>query len=153
MTASAITPLLVPSSAPHTQQRSAVQRGPLPLVAMPALRPIDAAVYGMAAMDDRGRITDRPVLSALGWIPGTSVHVEAKGDVAAVTAGCGGTGQVTAPGRIRLPASVRHRLDLRPGDRLLLVGRPAASLLLLYPPTALDALLASTELWPPAGPA
>jgi hypothetical protein len=119
---------------------------------MPALRRPDADVYGMAAMDDRGRITDRSVLRALGWIPGTSIHTEVAGAVAVLTARPGGPGQVTAPGHLRLPATVRHRLGLRPGDRMLLAGRPAASRLLLYPPATLDALLASTELTPSDGP-
>jgi hypothetical protein len=116
---------------------------------MPALRPPDAAVYGMEAMDDRGRLTDRSVLRALGWIPGTSIHIEVESGVAIVTARPDGSTQITAPGHLRLPATLRHR----PGDRVLIAGRPGASRLLLYPPAALDALLASTVLSPSGGPA
>jgi hypothetical protein len=120
---------------------------------MPALRPPDASVYGMAAMDDRGRLTERLVLRALGWTPGTSIYLNVDGCIAVVTAGPGGPNRITAPGHLRLPATVRHLLDLRPGDRMLLVARPAASRLLLYRPASLDALLASTVLTPSGGPA
>jgi hypothetical protein len=104
-------------------------------------------------MDDRGRLTDRPVLRALGWIPGTTLRMEVDGRVAVVTAGPRGSSQITAPGHLRLPATVRHQLGLRPGDRILLAARPAASRLMLYPPATLDALLATTALYPSGGPA
>jgi hypothetical protein len=118
---------------------------------MPALRSPDVAVYGMAAMDDRGRITDRLVLRSLGWIPGTSIHLDVIGDVA--VARPGGPIRITAPGHLRLPATVRHQLGLRPGDRVLLVARPATSRLLVYPATALDALLAGSRPASSGGPA
>ena len=108
-------------------------------------------MYGTAATDDRGRIADRLVLRALGWEPGTSIHVEVHGGVAVVTAGPGGPSRLTAPGHLRLPAKVRHQLGLRSGDRVLLVARPAALQLLLYPPAALDALLTSTGSTPSGG--
>lgn len=153
VTASAITPLFVPRSVPTTQHRAPSPRGPLPIAAMPALRPPDAAVYGMAAMDDRGRITDRSVLRALGWIPGTPIRMEVDGGVAVITAGPDGPSQITPPGHLRLPATVRHRLGLRPGNRMLLAAIPAAPRLLLYPPGTLDAVLASTALSPFGRPA
>jgi hypothetical protein len=37
-------------------------------------------VYGLAAVDCRGRIADQAVLRALGWLPGTCVEIrEARG--------------------------------------------------------------------------
>ncbi len=151
MTASAITPLFVPRSVSAPQRRSPSPRGPLPIAAMPALRSPDAPVYGMAAMDDRGRITDRLVLRSLGWIPGTSIHLDVHGDVA--VARPDGPSRITAPGHLRLPAIVRQQLGLRPGDRVLLVARPATSRLLVYTATALDALLAGSRPASSGGPA
>lgn len=65
MTAPAITPLLVPPSPSPTVPRPQSLRRPLPVAFVPAARPSDAAVYGMAAMDDRGRVTDRSLFRAL----------------------------------------------------------------------------------------
>lgn len=146
MTGLVITPLLVPPVAPAADHRAPSPRRALPLAAMPPVRPPDAAVYGMAAMDDRGRITDRPVLRALGWTPGTRTHVHVRHDIAIVTARSDGPHAVTAHGHLRLPVPVRHRLDLRPGDRMLLAAIPAEARLIVYPPAALDALLAASDL-------
>jgi hypothetical protein len=39
-----------------------------------------------------------------------------------------------------LLAATRHRLDLRPGDRVLLAAQPTQQTLVVYPPAALDEL-------------
>lgn len=151
MSAPAITPLLVPGTVRPTRHRPPPPRRALPLAALPALRPSDAAAYGMAAMDDRGRLSDRSVLDALGWVPGTAVGVDVEdgvGGAAALPATIpvalvvtGGSGRITPAGHLRLPAIVRHRLGLRAGDRVLLTAHPALARLVCYPPAALDALL------------
>lgn len=128
---------------PH--RSSAVAGGVLPLAAVPAPRPNDNAVYGMAAVDGCGRITDQVVLRALGWGPGTRIDVDVSGGVAVVAARSGGTGRVIAAGRFRLPAAVRHQLRIGPGDRVLLAARPPASRLVICPSVSLDALLPSAE--------
>jgi hypothetical protein len=98
----------------------------------------------MAAMDDRGRLSDRSVLGSLSWTPGTAVgvHVQDGIDGAAAVVVAGGSGRITAAGHLRLPAAVRHRLGLRAGDRVLLAAHPAAARLVCYPPATLDAVLA-----------
>ncbi|MGQ0573874.1 MAG: AbrB/MazE/SpoVT family DNA-binding domain-containing protein [Pseudonocardia sp.] len=123
------------------------------MAALPTPRPHDAAVSGMAAVDDRGRITDHVVLRALRWASGTSVGLEVSGGVATLTARPGGAGCITCVGRFRLPASVRHQLHLAPGDRVLLVAQPAASQLVVHPPAALDAILPGTGPSSPGDPA
>jgi len=149
-----LTPLFVPAVVPGSLQRRPVAaRTVLPLAAVPAPRPIDAAVYGMAAIDARGRIADLPIVRALRWDPGTCVGVEVDGGVAMLTARPDGVARVAHAGRVRLPASVRHQLRLAPGDRVLLVARPAAAQLVVYPPAALDAILSSTGLTASGGPA
>ncbi len=143
MTASTITPLLVPTSPTVARVLAARPRRPLPIATVPVPRPPDAAVYGMAAMDDRGRIADRSVLRVLGWDAGTRVRVDVDSGIAVVSAEPNGPSRITTSSHLRLAASVRHRLGLRPGDRMLLSASPTALRLRLYPPAALDAFLAS----------
>ena len=118
------------------------------------LRPsrVGGVLYGMATMDSRGRLAEQAVLRGLGWSPGTPTEVRVSGGLVFVAAGTGAGSAVTSHGHLRLPAIVRHCLGLRPGDRVLLVGRPAEAVLVLYPPTALDALLARPAADPSGGP-
>jgi len=46
----------------------------LPLPTVPTPR-ANATVYGLAAVDCRGRVTDQTVLHALGWAPGTRLDI------------------------------------------------------------------------------
>lgn len=99
-------------------------------------------MYGMAAMDDRGRIADRSVMTTtLGWSPGTVVEAAVDRGTLVITSATTGSMTITAQGFLRLPAPIRHQLGLRPGDRVLLAGDPYSAQLRLYPPATLDALL------------
>ena len=105
----------------------------------------DPVAYGMAAMDVHGRLSDRSVLDALGWAPGTAIGMDVEdgpGGPAAVAV-TGGSGRITVAGQLRLPARLRNRLGLRAGDRVLLAGHPAVARLVCYPPATLDAVLAA----------
>jgi bifunctional DNA-binding transcriptional regulator/antitoxin component of YhaV-PrlF toxin-antitoxin module len=52
-----------------------------------------------------------------------------------------GTFHVTGQGHLRIPAALRHRCGLEPGDRVLLAADPRQRQLVAYPPAALDALI------------
>jgi hypothetical protein len=151
----AITPLLVPGVLRPTRHRPPSPQRALPLAALPSLRPVDAVMYGMAAMDVHGRLSDRSVLGALSWVPGTTVGVEVEDGIggAAAVVVPGGSGRITPAGHLRLPATVRHRLGLRAGDRVLLAANPAVARLACYPPATLDAVLAGFSTIASGGPA
>jgi bifunctional DNA-binding transcriptional regulator/antitoxin component of YhaV-PrlF toxin-antitoxin module len=55
--------------------------------------------------------------------------------------GTSGASYVTAQGYLRLPARIRQRCGLWPGDRVLLAADPSELLLRVYPPSTLDKLL------------
>ena len=44
-----------------------------------------------------------------------------------------------------LPAAVRHWCGLKSGDRVLLTADPVADLLVVYPPTVLDDMVAQAQ--------
>jgi bifunctional DNA-binding transcriptional regulator/antitoxin component of YhaV-PrlF toxin-antitoxin module len=105
------------------------------------------AVYGITALDRNGRIADRVVLRALGWTTGVRLVIDATRTLVtlhpATDDSSGGGSCVTPQGYVRLPAQVRHRCDLRAGDRVLLAADPSQQMLRVYPPSTLDDLLAA----------
>jgi hypothetical protein len=102
-------------------------------------------VYGLSAVDDRGRLADRVVWRALGWTPGTRLQIRAAGGLVVVDADPGGAFAVTRQGHVRIPATIRHWYGLAAGDRLLLAADPALGQLVVYPPVALDRVTAALD--------
>jgi hypothetical protein len=99
----------------------------------------------MAAVDCRGRVADHAVLAALGWVAGTRLEIRETGGLLLVRAHPHGVFAVTGQGHLRLPAAVRRRCSLLPGDRVLLAADPAAGLLAVHPPAALDAMVTGSQ--------
>ncbi|AIJ23244.1 AbrB/MazE/SpoVT family DNA-binding domain-containing protein [Amycolatopsis methanolica] len=116
-------------------------RRTLPLPTMPVPRTSNV-VYGMAAVDCRGRVADRTVLTALSWTPGTRLDIREAHGLLLIRRDDHGMFGITKQGHLRLPAHVRHRCRLVPGDRVLLVTDPKRELVIVHPPAALDDLLA-----------
>jgi hypothetical protein len=141
---------VVPAVLPHSGRRPTAgdttgrsrSRGPLPL---PSLLPgrTSNVVYGLAALDDRGRLADLVVMRTLGWCAGQRLAITETGRVLTVHTEPTGNHHVTSQGHLRLPAPVRHRFGLTPGTRVLLAADPDRSRLTLYPPAALDRALSA----------
>jgi hypothetical protein len=147
---SPVVPRLLPRSGDRTVGHSGVVslvRGPLPLPLLITAR-TSAIVYGLSAVDDRGRVADRVVMRALGWSAGLRLAIRETGGVLTVRNDPDGGYQITSQGHLRLPAPLRHRCDLHAGDRVLLAADPHRSRLDIYPPAALDSLIT-----PPDDPA
>jgi bifunctional DNA-binding transcriptional regulator/antitoxin component of YhaV-PrlF toxin-antitoxin module len=95
----------------------------------------------MSVLDRGGRIADRATIEALDWTPGTRLHLDPGRTHFTLRAAIDGTLTVKDHRYLWLPAATRHRLDLRPGDRVLLAAKPTQQTLVVYPPAALDDLL------------
>ena len=140
MTAPPLAPV-IPSSAVQTSRqraRSAAGR-PLPLARPVPVPPTPAdVVYGIGRIDASGRIADRAVTSALGWRGGDRLTLTA--DAGVVTARRDPGGMITLPGRayIAIPAALRHRCGLQPGDRVLLAAVPGDDMLSAYSLAVVD---------------
>jgi hypothetical protein len=89
-------------------------------------------VYGIGRIDASGRVADQGLLAALGWRGGDRLTLTAEAGV--VTARRDPGGMVTVPERTYLviPAALRRRCGLAPGDRVLLAGAPADETLTAY---------------------
>jgi hypothetical protein len=141
-----ITPVVIPpTSLRHERQLAgapSAARRTLPLPAVPTPR-TSSVVYGLAAVDRRGRVADHTVVTALGWVPGTRLDIRETRGLLVIRTDTHGVFSVTTQGHLRLPAAVRHCCGLLPGDRVLLAADPQRGLLIVHPPAALDDLLAS----------
>jgi hypothetical protein len=100
-------------------------------------------VYGLATLDDRGRLADRAVVRALGWPARQRLAVRETAGLFLLSAATEGALEVTGQGHLRLPALLRHRYGLHAGDSLFLAADTRARRLVIYPPAALDALTAA----------
>jgi hypothetical protein len=148
---------VVPPALPRDRSRAlGVPGGPSLLrrsLPLPSLIPrrTSATVYGMSALDDRGRLADRAVMRALGWSAGVRLAIGETRGLLVVHADSGGTCQITRQGHLRVPAPLRHRCGLETGDRVLLAAECSQCRLVVYPPAAIDALIAPRHHTGPIG--
>ena len=98
-------------------------------------------MYGLGRMDESGRVADRAMTGALGWQPGDRLTLTAAAGV--VTARRDPGGMVTMPAKpyLVIPAELRRRCGLRPGDRVLLAVFPARDALAAYSFAVVDQAL------------
>lgn len=73
-------------------------------------------------MDESGRVGDRGMIGALGWQPGDRLTLIAAAGV--MVARRDPAGMVTMPAKpyLVIPAALRHRCGLQPGDHVLLAA-------------------------------
>jgi bifunctional DNA-binding transcriptional regulator/antitoxin component of YhaV-PrlF toxin-antitoxin module len=143
MTTPLIAPLIPPRSLPGGREHGrpgAARR--LPLAAAPEIPAApDDVVYGFGRMDESGRVADRAMTSVLGWRPGDRLTLTA--DAGVVIARRDPVGMVTMPAKpyVTIPAALRRRCGLRPGDRVLLAVFPARDTLAAYSFAVVDRAL------------
>ena len=122
----------------------------LPMAASPGQVPALAAdvVYGLGRIDASGRVADRTVTRALGWHGGDRLTLTASAGV--VTARRDPHGLAVLPPRhcIVIPATLRYRCGLLPGDPVLLAARPAEDTLTAYSLAVVDQALRALTPFP-----
>ena len=143
MTAPLIAPLIPPRARPGIREhgRAATARR-LPLAAAPEVPVVpDGVVYGTGRMDESGRVGDRAMIGVLGWQPGDRLTLTAAAGV--MVARRDPDGMVTMPGKpyLVIPAALRRRCGLRPGDHVLLAASPGQDTLTAYSFAVVDQAL------------
>src|SRR5579859_2273311 len=143
MTADTIAPLIPPRARPGVREhgRPAVVRR-LPVATVPEVPAVPGDVlYGFGRMDSSGRVGDRAMTAALGWQPGDRLIITAAAGV--VTARRDPAGMVTMPAKpyLVIPAALRRRCGLQPGDRVLLAVFPDRDALAAYSFAVVDLAL------------
>jgi hypothetical protein len=99
------------------------------------------SLYGVSAVDDRGRIMAQHLMAGLGWTPGTRHSLTEQAGLLVLLVSDLGELRLTAAGHVRLPATVRHWYGLEAGARVLLVADPELQRLVIHPPAAIDAMI------------
>ena len=127
MTGTLIAPVIPsPAAAAGRPARAPATARTLPLAVPPALSRPPAlgrdVAYGLAHVDRSGRVDDRTVTSALGWRGGDRLTLTAEAGV--VVTRRDPSGLVTLPPRscVPIPAALRRRCGLLPGDPVLLTA-------------------------------
>jgi len=102
-------------------------------------------VYGFGRMDESGRVADRAMTAMLGWQRGDRLTLTAAAGV--VIARRDPVGMVTMPAKpyLVIPAALRRRCGLPPGDRVLLAVFPARDALAAYSFGVVDRALPSAK--------
>ncbi|WP_143467023.1 hypothetical protein [Lentzea kentuckyensis] len=136
-TAGAIIGAVVPDSL----TAACLKTEPLPSINLSELSRDGTIHFGMAAIDDHGRFTDRRILRTLSWEPEGRIDIALHGDIIVVRSVHYGTDLVSPRGFIKLPLPIRRWRSLNAGDRLLLVSIPTSAVLLAYDCAALGKIL------------
>jgi bifunctional DNA-binding transcriptional regulator/antitoxin component of YhaV-PrlF toxin-antitoxin module len=143
MTAPLIAPLIPPRARPGAQGHgSSGTPRRLPVAAAPDIPALpDDVAYGLGRMDEWGRVADRAMTRVLGWQPGDRLTLTA--DAGMVIARRDPGGMVTMPSKpyVAIPAALRRRCGLRPGDRVLLAAFPALDAMAAYSLAVVDQAL------------
>ena len=123
MTAPLIAPLIPPRARPGGRKhgRPGTARR-LPVAVAPEVPAVpDDVLYGFGRMDESGRVADRAMISALG----DQLTFTAAEGVVIARRDPGGMVTMASKPYLVIPAALRRRCGLRPGDRVLLAVFPA----------------------------
>jgi hypothetical protein len=152
VTAPLIAPVIPSSARPPARGRRAAGMGRWPPVAVVPVPPAapQGTLYGFGRIDSAGRIADRTVISALGWRCGDRLTLTAEAGVVTARRDPAGMAAMTAKPYIAIPAALRRRCGLRPGDRVLLAAVPADDILAAYSLAVVDLAIRAHGAFPHA---
>ena len=135
---------VIPSRA-RVAARAGGKAGPvrrLPLAtALEAPSLPDEVVYGFGRMDVSGRVGDRAVIGTLGWKLGDRLTLTGAEGVVVVRRDPAGLVVMPVKPYVVIPAVLRRRCGLRPGDRVLLAVFPGEDALAAYSFAVVDQAL------------
>lgn len=126
MTAPPLSPVIPRSGTAVSKERAgraAARRLPLARPVVPPPSP-EGVVYGLARIDPSGRLCERAVVAALGWSGGDLLTLTAGAGVVTARRDAGGMVELPPTAFIPIPAALRRRCGLVPGDQVMLAALP-----------------------------
>jgi hypothetical protein len=133
---------LIPPRLPASVGRLVSGRGGrLPVAELLALPRAGSLCYGMARVDSEGRVSNRSTIAALGWCAGDRLHITVIAESLVVHRSATGVFAMPTKPYVVLPAAIRHRSGLGPGDQVLVAADPSLDALVVHPLAALDAMI------------
>ena len=149
MTASFVPPVIpkvIPGGAGAGRGPLGRARRPLPVPALDSqFTRVTDTVYALSAVDKSGRIADRSIVRALGWMPGTRLDIRERAGIIVACTAPGGVHRIDDRGHLHLPLAVRRWCRLVAGDRVLLAADRATGVLVAHPLAMLDRLLSDVQ--------
>ena len=134
MTAQPLSPVIPRLGTAVSKERA----GRAPARRLPLARPVvpppspEGVVYGLARIDPSGRLCERAVVAALGWSGGDLLTLTAGAGVVTARRDPGGMVELPPTGFIPIPAALRRRCGLVPGDQVMLAALPDQDTLTAY---------------------
>jgi bifunctional DNA-binding transcriptional regulator/antitoxin component of YhaV-PrlF toxin-antitoxin module len=107
-------------------------------------------LYDIGQVDTSGRVGSREIVAALGWRPRDRLELILTAGAIVLRACPDGLFSVPQRPRIIIPAAARHRHAIRPRDHVLLAAAPDYRIVIIYPLSALDDMIARYHLAHPA---
>lgn len=139
-----ITPLIPPRlTATAGRQLLATRGSHLPVAELLSRPRAGSLIYGMGKIDTWGVVSNQDTIHALGWTHGDHLHIAVLGGSVVAHRDPAGVFAMGPKPYLTLPAAVRHRSGVRPGDRVLVAADPHHDVLVVHPLTALDTMIAT----------
>lgn len=115
----------------------------LPLPRLPRRERDRSVHYALTTVGHNGRLADRSLISALNWLPGQHVSIEASTESLIARALPTGGTAITQNGFLLLSAAIRHRCNLQYRDKVLLAAYLNEKILVIWMLSALDQMASS----------
>lgn len=104
----AFVPAVIPRSIPRSSQSQNAPPKGMSITSLAALPGETTILYRIAAVDERGRIAEQSVVTALGWCPDERLRFEVTSNIA-IAVQQDADGAVTLAWRSRIPLPVTAR--------------------------------------------
>ena len=152
MTAPLIAPVIPASGRPAARGHRAAGTGRrLPVAVVPAPPAVpDDVLYGFGRIDAAGRVADRRHQRA-GLVLRDRLTLTAEAGMVAARRDPAGMTAMTAKPYIVIPAALRRRCGLEPGDRVLLAAVPGEDTLTAYSLAVVDRAIRACGSFPHGG--
>ncbi|GLY44507.1 hypothetical protein Amsp01_105300 [Amycolatopsis sp. NBRC 101858] len=138
-----VVPALIPDIHPPATEHRRGRSTAAPELAQVPSAPAEATwSYAIARVDRSGRVSEQSIVNELGWTADDALDLTTIGaSLGTYRRAATGWYRLTARREIRLPAPMRARCGITPGDRLLLAASGVHDALVIYTMPELDRLL------------